>query len=259
MKWFVFCLSISLSLPVFSAAPEVVKLCYEDVGVYPWITGDEKGLALMQLKSVSKNLGIKIKFVRLPWKRCQIQARGGLVDGIIAASFSRERTEWGTYPTIENDKLEREYRLHTDSFYVYTRKDSTINFSESIFHNLEQNPIGVQLGYSVGNDLKDAGLKTASSYTTPYDLLKALDMGMLKVAVLQNFAALKTLEEHPDLKKNILKQEPPFKVADQYVVFNTKFFEKNKDLCLRIWKNISFVRNGPDYQKAVKQFDSTSL
>lgn len=236
------------------ATPEEIKLCYEDVTVYPWITGDKKGLAISELQLVEKNLNLKFKYIRLPWKRCQSQARAGLVDGIIAASFNKKRAEWGTYPIEANDKLERDYRLHTDSFYVYVRKDGHIAWKNANFQNIGNNPVGVQLGYSVGSDVKAAGYQTESSFMTPYDLLKALDMGMVKVAILQNHAAQKTLQEHPNLAKNIERQEEPFKIADQYVLFNTNFFKSNRELCVKIWKAISVARNSHEYQKNEQVF-----
>ncbi len=257
MKIFLLSLLFNIALIDSSmASPSEVKLCYEDVAVFPWITGDRQGLAIEELRMVEKNLNIKFKFVRLPWKRCQTQAKMGQVDGVIAASFNKARAEWGTYP-MEGDKLEREYRLHTDSFYVYVRKDSQITWKNSIFHNLGTNAVGVQLGYSVETDIKDAGHPTNSSFKSPYDLLKGLDMGMVKVAVLQNHASLKTLQDYPELAKNIEKQEEPFKVADQYVLFNSIFYNSNRELCIRIWKGISIARTSQEYQKIEQAFFKT--
>ncbi|MBC7714520.1 MAG: transporter substrate-binding domain-containing protein [Rhizobacter sp.] len=255
MKWILpFLLINLLFLKELHASTSVIRLCYEDSNVFPWITGDEKGLAITQLKIVEKSLPIHIKFIRLPWKRCQIQARVGQVNGIIAASYTKERTEWGTYPMDNNNKVDREYRTHTDSFFVYARKESGITWNGNNFQNLGENQVGVQLGYSVGNDLVDQGHKILSSFKTPYDLFKALDSGMVKVAVLQNHASAKSLKEHPELGLKIERQEAPFKVADQYVVFNTTFFKNNSTLCINIWKALALSRKNPDYIKDEQAF-----
>ena len=255
MKFFLFTFFL-YNFAAHSAVASVseIKLCYEDVTVYPWITGDKQGLAIDELKLVEKNLKIKIKYIRLPWKRCQSQAKAGLIDGLIAASFNKERTEWGTYPMDHNDKLDREYRLHTDSFHVYVRKDSKISWKNSSFHNVGTSPVGVQLGYSVGDDVQKAGYHTNSSFKTAYDLLKGLDRGMIRLAVLQNHAVLKTLMENPELGKNIERQDEPFKVADQYVLFNTVFFNKNRELCIKLWRGVSVARNSQEYQKHEQAF-----
>jgi polar amino acid transport system substrate-binding protein len=201
-----------------------IKLCYEDVVVYPWITGDLKGLVIQELQQVEKITNIKFKFIRLPWKRCQIEAQNGKLDGLIAASFTKERAQWGVYPTHKNGDLNRNQRLHTDSFMVFKTKHSPIRFEGGKFINLGTNKIGVQLGYSVGTDLVEQGYPTHSSFSTAYDLIQALDSNSINVAVLQTYPTLKALHDNPKLKNNIVGLNPPFKVADQYLLFTKKVF-----------------------------------
>jgi hypothetical protein len=87
MKWICsYLLLSSLCLSqAYAAAPEI-KLCYEDVSVFPWITGDDKGLVITELHIVEKMLNLRFKLIRLPWKRCQIEAQAGNLDGLIAAT-----------------------------------------------------------------------------------------------------------------------------------------------------------------------------
>lgn len=230
-------------------SPVEIKLCYEDVSVYPWITGDMKGLVIQELQQVEKIADVKIKYIRLPWKRCQIDAQNGKLDGLIAASFTKERTNWGVYPTKKNGELDRNQRLHMDSFIVYITKNSPIRFENGRFENLGNNPVGVQLGYSVGTDLAEQGYATHSSFSTALDLIQALDAGVLNVAVLQNHATIKTLNDFPKLKRNIKALKHPFKVADQYLLFTKKFYSKHPEICNRIWKTIPIARESAEYKK----------
>jgi polar amino acid transport system substrate-binding protein len=260
MKIFLsYILIILIFTKVANASSTQVRLCYEDVIVYPWITGDQNGLALTQLKIVQKSLNLKFDFVRLPWKRCQMQARAGLVDGLIAASYNKGRTQWGTYPMDKKNQVDREYRTHIDSFYIYVRKDSHISWDGVNFQNLKDSLVGTQLGYSVGDDLRDQGHKINSSFTTSYDLLKALDNNMIKVAVLQKYAAIKTLKENPILGKKIEKIEIPFKVADQYVMFNTIFFKNNSELCHKIWRALALSRKDPEYLRNEQTYMQSTI
>jgi polar amino acid transport system substrate-binding protein len=230
------------------ALPEI-RLCYEDVTVYPWITGDRKGLVLQELQQVEKLTKIKLTYVRLPWKRCQIDAQNGKLDGLIAASFTKERTNWGIYPTLKSGELDRSLRLHTDSFMVFITKGSPIRFKNGRFLNLGQNLIGVQLGYSVGTDLEDQGYPTHSSFSTAQDLIQALDASIVTVAVLQNYATIKTLNDNPKLKSNIVGLQPPFKVADQYLLFTKKFYSDHPEISNKIWKAIPIARESAEYKK----------
>ena len=36
-----------------------IRLCYEDVSVHPWITGDMKGLVIQQLQIIEKTPKVK--------------------------------------------------------------------------------------------------------------------------------------------------------------------------------------------------------
>ncbi len=230
-----------------------IKLCYEEAIVYPWITGHESGLVFTELKLVEKSLGMKFTYIRLPWKRCQYEAQSGNIDGLIAASFTKERSEWGVYPTLLNGELDTERRLHTDSFYVYARKDSAVKFKNKKFLQLGTNQIGVQLGYSVGNDLIDMGLPVHSSFTTAYDILKQLNINVLSVAVLQNHETVRTMRENPHFARNIRRFNQPFKVKDQYLMVTKPFYAKNKKLMNSIWTEISEARKSEAYRKAEEE------
>lgn len=233
-----------------SAMANEIKLCYEDATVFPWITGEQQGLVFTELKMIEKKLNIKFNFIRYPWKRCQLEAQSGKIDGLIAASYTRERAQWGIYPTKKNGDLDPEYRFHTDSFYVYVRKDSKIDFENNQFKNLGDNQIGVQLGYSVGNDLLDMGYPIHSAFANAIDLLRQLDMGALNVAVLQNHETMRTLKANPHLHKNIKRINQPFKVKDQYLLMTKLFYAENEKLVKSIWKALSEARKSAVYKAA---------
>ena len=243
--FFLFCLNINYAL---SNTPEI-RLCYEDVAVYPWITGDMKGLVIQELQQVEKLTKLKFKYIRLPWKRCQIDAQNGKLDGLIAASFTKERTSWGIYPTKSNGELDRNLRLHTDSFLVFITKGSPIRYENGRFENLGNNLIGVQLGYSVGSDLRYQGYGIHSSFSTPNDLLEALNASVVTVAILQNHATTKALQDNPKFKSNIVDLKRPFKVADQYLLFTKKFYADHPEIANKVWKAIAVARESAEYKK----------
>ena len=246
---------IFLSLFVYG----LIKLCYEDTPLFPWITGDDKGLVLTEMHIVEKKLNIKFNLVRLPWKRCQLEAESGNIDGIIAASYNKHRTSWGVYPTKKDGRLIRDYRLHTESYVIYKRKESKVQWENGRFLNLGKSLIGTQLGYSVVSDLKDAGYAVCESFSSPFDILKELDINTHEVAVLLGHESAKILQEHPKLNDNIIKLEKPFKVADQYLLFTRKFYSTNKNLIRSIWIAISKARRSNEYLKNKKEIMGTSI
>ena len=97
---------------------------------------------------------IKLNLIRLPLKRCLQEASLGKFDGVVAAGYNKDRTVWGPYPTNKDGILDSNYRLYTDSYSIYKRKDSLIKFENGKFLNLGIRPIGAQLGYTIASDLK---------------------------------------------------------------------------------------------------------
>ena len=253
MKWLlIFSLFLAFSSRDAQAKP-LIKLCYEDVPVYPWISSDGNGLVITEIHQVEKLLNMKFKLIRLPWKRCQLEARSGKIDGLIAASYIKERTEWGVYPTNNDGSLNRQQRLHIDSFIVVTRKDSPIIWKNKKFENLGTEAVGVQLGYSAGTDLKNAGYLTNSSFSSTIDILEAMDRNTIKVAVVQNYSLNKIISENARYQKYFERMEEPFKVVDQHLLFTKRFYEKNQALCKKIWSTIPAARESAEYVKLEKK------
>ena len=237
-----------------SFAISQVRLCSEDSVLFPWLTGDNKGLVLTQLHIVEKSLKIKLNLIRLPWKRCLQKASLGEFDGVVSAGYNDERAAWGKYPTNESGILDREYRLYTDSYDIYTRKDSLIKYENGIFQNLGKKPIGAQLGYTIVGDLKAQGLAVHESFSSPEDILKELDRNTLEIAILLNLETAKVLSDHPKLKENITISQCTFKVADQFLLFTKKFYLKNSALSKSIWIEVKKTRSDPLYLMEEKKY-----
>jgi polar amino acid transport system substrate-binding protein len=227
-----------------TAAP--VSLCYEDSSVYPWITGTGQGLAILQMQLVAKESGIEFDFVRLPWKRCLLEVEAGRIHAAIAASYNKERAIWGVYPRTPDGKLQRDYRMHTDSFYVYRHADSQIRWQTKGFQNLGSESVGAQLGYSVGKDLEEAGYRI-KYHPASSDLLSYLENRVLQVIVLQDHEAKRQLSHRPSLRDIVIREALPVKVADQYLLFGNAFYNANKAQVQMIWQSIEKVRKSKLY------------
>jgi polar amino acid transport system substrate-binding protein len=239
---------LSLWLAPAAAHDGPLKLCFEDTSVYPWITGDDKGLVLYQLALVEKELNQKFEYIRLPWRRCLLEVQNGRVHAAIAASFNSERDAWGSYPKHPDGSLNRELRLHTDSFHVFRRLDSPVRWLNQHFEHLGAQAVGVQLGYSVARNLEELGYPVKSARSAE-DLTRMLEMGVLQVAVLQRYEAQRLLKAKPELKTVMVEEGPPVKVADQYLLFNRQFYAANEAQVKSIWLAIERARKSKKYQE----------
>lgn len=253
MNWRLLLISLLITLFSLPTFAEPVRLCYEDVVVFPWITGEKQGLALTELLYIEKKLNLRFKYTRLPWKRCMLEAQSGKVDALIAASFTKERTRWGVYPTKPNGQLDSNLKLHSDRYIVYVRDDSPIRWEKGKFTNIGSNQVGVQLGYSVGEDLKEAGYSVYSTSSTAAELFEALQKKIVNVAVLQHMPSLKALNEKPFLNQGISLMPEPFKEMDQYLLFTKRFYNQHPEICHKIWNTIPLVRESAEYNKIKKK------
>ncbi|MBF0227897.1 MAG: hypothetical protein HQK76_20820 [Desulfobacterales bacterium] len=106
-----------LFLPIVSESKTKVTFGYEDQQNFPFYIGtgrdidwNKPGISIELLKLLETKLDIEIDFVRMPWKRCQMDLKSGTLDGIFNASFKKERTEFGVYP-MKNDKHDPSLRV----------------------------------------------------------------------------------------------------------------------------------------------------
>jgi len=224
-----------------------LKFCYEDDSVYPWITGTNEGLVISEMHLIEKEVNMHFELIRLPWKRCQNEVKEGRIHAAIAASFNKDRAKWGSYPVDSKGMLNKELSLFTDSFFIYRRFDSQIRWQNHRFENLNQQSIGVQLGYSAGKDLEELGYQV-TYYPTSDDLVAVLKSHALDAIVLQNYEAQRLLTLNPDLEKIMVKEVEPVKVAEQFLLFNASFYNANTSLVQTIWEAAAKVRKSKTFK-----------
>lgn len=248
-----------LIIPAFAQAQAQkfngeITICHEDITVYPWLKEDGEGLLHFQVKLIEKISNIKINLMPLPWKRCQLMAKMGKINGILSASFTKDRVTWSQYPTKTDGEVDRDYRLHTDSFLIYVNKSSNIKWINKKFENLGSTVVGVQLGYSAQEELTRMKIPVYTSFSTSVELLRAVSNNFIQAAVLQHYSTNKELKHHPEYAKHIKTMDEPFKVVDQYITFNKFFYSKNQDIADKIWKATKESRNNPEYKKRLEAY-----
>ena len=91
----------------FLGKADEITIAVENKPWEPYYTGKGKfdskkpGVWVELLKRVEKNLkseNIKIKYKRLPWKRCLSSLKSNYVEAVLGASFKKSRMEVGEYP-----------------------------------------------------------------------------------------------------------------------------------------------------------------
>ena len=246
------CLIIGFTGPAFAAdKPATIKLCHEDVDVYPWILKDRPGLNIIHLKAVEQKLGVKIETFPLPWKRCQEDMREGKVDGIFAASFKTERLEMGVYPMV-GDKLDATRAMMFDGYSLYRLKGGDVQWDGKKLSS--SSSIGAQPGYSIVDQLKQLGAKVDEGAKTADDTLKKVVIGRIGAAALQTLEGDNSLSTNPEFASKLEKVSPPLVDKPFFLMLSKQFVAKHGDFSKDLWKTLAEVRESSDYKAKMGSF-----
>ncbi len=236
-----------------SAEPLKISFACEDVGIPPFIVGngsnidpDKPGVSVELLRSLEDKLPVKISFSRMPWKRALSELENNRTDGIFHASFKPERMQAGVYP-MKNGEPDTDKRIAVFSYVLYKRRDSRLGWDGKILTDIN-GPIGVIMGYSIAEDLKQIGSDISEAYT-PFQNMKMLSIGRIAgVADLEKTGDA-VLKQYPDELGNIVKLSPPLKEKSYYLMLSHKFVRENRELALAIWDETKNIRESEKYEK----------
>ena len=166
----IICALDSLLITVFllinpaSASSPKLSFCTDDGWVPYTFKGDNNEASGIHIETALKameNLNIEASVVPLPWKRCLNLARNGEYDGVVSASYKKERAQFLIYPPDAAIQSNSQWDLGKVEYVLITRHDDTYGFDGNI-QSLPQ-PVGVGLGSSTASYIKDEGLETVES------------------------------------------------------------------------------------------------
>lgn len=243
------CIFLLFSLVSFLAHAEdpPLKFCYVDHSMSPWVIGTNQGLVISAIRKAEKELHQTFELVRLPWKRCLNEVKEGRIQAAIGASYLKERASWGSYPTTAQGRLNKDLRLFNASFYLYKRVGSEVRWHDQQLMNLEQQHIGIQLGYSVGRELEKHGYPITYLPASD-DLVNAFRSGELDFIVLESSEAKRIISTAPSLKNTIIRDDEPIMVAEQFLLFNTNYYLAHQAQVNTIWETLARIRKSRAYQ-----------
>ncbi|NRR28768.1 transporter substrate-binding domain-containing protein [Oxalobacteraceae bacterium] len=241
--------AIALAAPVIAApappAREVVSLCFERQDVLPWRTESGGGLNFILLHAVEEKLGVHFDFQSVPWKRCLANLQANSVDGAFAVSYKADRRELGEYPG--GQQVDASKRMHIDRYVLLRRKGSKADWDGKNFHNIE-GAIGFQLGYSVGDLLRNHNVEVDEGSQRADELARKLLAGRLAAAALGGSDAHGIMRS--PLGAQLEELPVPLIEKPYFLILSHALVAAKPQLAERIWRAIEQVRNSPAYKKA---------
>ncbi|MDD5298197.1 MAG: transporter substrate-binding domain-containing protein [Rhodocyclaceae bacterium] len=233
-----------------AAATETLVLCLENNDVRPWRTQDGGGLNIELLNRVAARLDLRFEYRGMPWKRCLAELKADQVSGAIGASFRPERLEFGVYPG--GDKPDASKRLNSDRYVLLRRKNSRVSWDGRAFRNLD-GPVGIQLGYSVGDQLRALGATVDDGAQKAVELAQKLAAGRLGAAAMLDGEARTLMEQNPTLAKQLETLPTPLVEKSYFLMFSHNFADLRGSVAMHVWKEVEAVRNSKDYQKQERE------
>lgn len=239
------------AVPV-ATPPLALQLCYERIDIPPWRTVDGRGLNLDLLRMAAARSGVTVEFVTLPWKRCLSEMRDGAVHGVFAASFSADRLVFGAYPG--GNPPDPALQLYTDGYSLVRRKGEAMTWDGKTLSGLT-GPVGVQIGYSVANDLRKLGIAVDESSQTAKELMQKLQLGRVGAAAIGNSDVQTLLGDSatPGAFSGAIEVMPvPLVQKAYFLMLSHQFVQDAPAVATRFWQDIALVRRSPEYQKLVR-------
>lgn len=236
----------------------VIKIAYGDVASPPYYLGDgeaipaKPGLAVELVDVAAAKLGCKIDWQRMPSKRTLWEMEKGRIDGMLLLSFSDERATYAVYP-MARGTLDPSLRLATLRYSFYVREGSLLVWSGKQINRFPE-AVGVNVGYSVVQDLRRFGFTVEEASGTRSNLKKLL-ANRLEAYVGQDLQADLVIEE--DHLTGVKKLPIPFVAKDYYLPFSKKFFSASPSVATRLWKEIAEIRRARGKDLLRKYSDSS--
>ena len=227
-------------------AAESLTFCYESVDVRPWRLVEGKGLNFDLINAAAAKLGVQVKHEGLPWKRCLAEVKANRMDGVFGVSFKADRLDIGAYPG--GSQPDESKRLHTDGYMLLRNKGASVNWDGKSLTGLD-GAVGIQLGYSVGDQLKALNVPVDDGSINLRELVQKLVAKRIGAAAIGGSDAKYLSSKEPTLAKYFEVLPIPLVDKPYYLMLSHGLTTTKPELAQQLWKAIEVERKSAAYIK----------
>jgi len=233
------------SAPLY--ARDQLTLCFENKMVLPWRTPEGEGLNFEMLRRVESKAEVSFTYLILPWKRCLAKLKANEVDGAFTVSFSPERRQYGVFPGGEQADIKK--RMHYASYFLVRKKGAPLDWDGKQLSHVT-GKIAFQLGYSVGEQLRELNVAVDETSDTPYNVGRKILAGRVAGAAMMDSDAAVLM--HGPLGAQLDLLNTPLVEKSYYLMLSNALVKSRPALADRVWKGIEEVRNGKEYGRLIE-------
>jgi len=189
-----------------------------------------------RLQSLADKYNIKIKFKGVPWKRALIMVQKGVADGLINASYNKNRDKFAYYP-MKDGKLDSTRRLNSGkTYYIYKNKNFTLSWDGEKFSNVD-GAVAVKENYAVIEDLEQhRNIKLVIMAREELIIRKLIQGKIAAFAVMGS--EQKEMEKIPGFTKTVIQEKEPIRKKDYFLIFSKKTYQKKKLEMEKLWNGL---------------------
>lgn len=199
------------------------------------------------IKEAGQQHNIEVNFEGVPWSRALELIKTAQADGLINASYKKERAKFAVYP-MKNNQLDTPKSLKAPAYYLYKRKEHPLTFDGKQLFNAK-GKIGAIKSYAVIDDLKKLDADIDFGTNCASNLHNVFYKKTIATAELEQEANA-IIKNHSYMAKELIKLDIPVRKKEYYLIFSKPFYEKYPNIAQAIWKSIEELKNTPKYIKA---------
>lgn len=225
-----------------------LRFCYESESLAPYTgppvgaTTAPPGLVLELIQVTARQQRLRVELQQQPWKRCVLQLKQGISDGIFVAVWRADRDVWGRFPGRDvrsGAPVDANRRLWRVEYRIIGRPGGTLQWDGLRFSGLRHG-VGAPLGYASSQRLRELGVLASESFA-PDKVLRMVAAGRLDGYVLEREIAL-ALIARQRMEGQVLLLPTALQEDDWYLPFSHQFYAKHPELVERFWQELGRQR-----------------
>ncbi len=249
----IFLFLLTFHWSVYASPLKEIKIAIPVADGYPYIKKNinretkNPGTYVEFLRTLERKMNIRIEIVRYPWKRCLSFLEKGEIDGVISASYKKEREKIGVYP-MRDGRPDPSRRFESGDYYLFVQKGSNTHWDGERFTHLD-GVVNVQLGFSIVDFLQKRKI-TVNEVATPQKAFELLSSGHGKAAAVHSIIGNVLLEKY----KNLRRIETPLVSKPYYLLMSHQIYNKSPMFVEKLWDKVGEIFFSPKLETINKRY-----
>jgi len=203
---------------------------------------DHDGSLQTLVRSAAARQGGVVRYVSYPWRRCELMAEKGDVDGLLAVPWTKLSSDRFVFPLSSGRDDPQRAVAQVDLVFLQ-RAGGGASWDGKNLRGLVGRVAHVQGYAELGGALDALGIPSSDDYKSDMLDIRALLGGRTNViATYADSADL--LTAMPDLSGRLVRMGPPFARLPYYVAFGKGIYRARHDEIEALWRQIADMRRG---------------